>query len=155
MGTSSMRAAALCAVAAAGVFAATATPSSNDYASVTGDWARGDYTNVYEWAQARLAADTNDLPAAYVMVEYDVAFSDFSAMSNSILRMMRLSDAATLPAFTNLYQMTRQGWVYYLDTFLPQQSEAERTTEQQKSYLPGRPLTCSPFLKIMWDNGLW
>ena len=89
------------------------------------------------------------------MVEYDVAFSDFSAMSNSILRMMRLSDAATLPAFTNLYQMTRQGWVYYLDTFLPQQSEAERTTEQQKSYLPGRPLTCSPFLKIMWDNGLW
>ena len=87
MGTSSMRAAALCAVAAASVFAATATPSSNDYASVTGDWARGDYTNVYEWAQARLAADTNDLPAAYVM--------------------------------------------------------------------PGKPLTCSPFLKIMWDNGLW
>ena len=143
------------AMAISATLIANAAPSSNDYASVVADWQSGNYSNVYEWAQQRLAADTNDLPAAYAMVEFDVAFSDFMAMSNSILRMMRLSDAATLPAFTNLYQMTRPGWVYYLESFLPQQNEAERVLEQQKSYLPGRPMTSSPFLKILWDGGLW
>ena len=140
---------------AAMCMAAVATPSQDNYASVTNDWYQGNYSNVYEWAQARLAVNTNDLPAAYAMMEYDVSFSDFNAMSNSILRLMRISDAATQPAFTNLYQMTRPGWEYYLDVFLPKQQESERQAEQMKSMAPGRPMTSSIFLEIFWDNGLW
>ena len=139
----------------ASAFAVHAIPSTNTYTAVTNDWTQGNYSNVYEWAQQRLQANANDLPAAYAMVEYDLAFSDFNAMSNSILRMMRASEMATLPAFTNLYQMTRPGWVYYLDTFLPSQDEATRLIEQQKSYNTGRPLTCDTFLKLFSDNGLW
>ncbi len=132
-----------------------ATPSTDTYVAVTNDWMQGNYSNVYEWAQLRLQANTNDLPAAYAMVEYDLAFSDFNAMSNSIQRMMRISETATLPAFTNLYQMTRPGWVYYLDTFLPSQDEATRLIEQQKSFSPGHRMTSSLFLKLFWDNDLW
>ena len=134
---------------------AAATPSQDNYASVTNDWHLGNYSNVYEWAQLRLAANTNDLPGAYAMVEYDVSFSDFATMSNSILRLLRASDAATLPAFTNLYQMTRPGWEYYLSDFLPRQKESERHAEQLKSLVPGRPMTSSVFLEIFWQNGLW
>ena len=144
------------AAGAAAAMAAGAAPSADNYAAVTNDWTHGNYSNVLEWAQTRLSANTNDLPAAYAMVEYDLAFSDFNAMSNSILRMMRLSDAATGPAaFTNMYQMPRPGWVYSLDSFLPAQSEADRPSEQRKSGRPGRPMTCSPFLKIFWENNLW
>lgn len=144
------------AAGAAAALAAGAAPSADSYAAVTNDWTQGNYSNVLEWAQTRLAASTNDLPAAYAMLEYDLAFSDFNAMSNSILRMMRVSDAAAAPAaFTNMYQMTRPGWVYYLDHFLPAQDEADRPAEQRKSARPGRPMTCSPFLKIFWENNLW
>ena len=89
------------------------------------------------------------------MVEYDISFSDFATMSNSIIRLMRVSDAATLPAFTNLYSMTRPGWEYYLSDFLPRQLESERLAEQQKSLQPGRPMTSAIFLEIFWNNGLW
>lgn len=145
----------LSAAAAVAFLPAQAMPSADNYASVTNDWQQGNYSNVYEWAQSRLSANTNDLPAAYVMVEYDVSFSDFTSMSNSIMRMMRVSDTATLPAFTNLYHKTRPGWTYYLENFLPAQNESEREAEQLKSLAPGRPLTCSPFLDILWENSLW
>ena len=110
---------------------------------------------MHEWAQQRLAANTNDLPGAYAMLEYDLCFSDFNAMSNSIQRMMRVSDDVTLPAFTNLYQSTRAGWVYYLDHFLPAQNDAERLVEQQKSLIPGRRMTCDIVLEMLHDNDLW
>jgi len=116
---------------------------------------QGNYSNVYEWAQQRLAANTNDLPGAYAMLEYDLCFSDFNAMSNSIQRMMRVSDDVALPAFTNLYQSTRAGWVYYLDHFLPAQNEEERLVEQQKSLIPGRRMTCDIVLEMLHDNALW
>ena len=135
--------------------AASATPSADNYSAVTNDWQQGAYSNVYEWAQQRLAANPDDLPAAYAMVEYDVSFSDFAAMSNSIIRLMRVSDAATHPAFTNLYSITRPGWEYYLSDFLPKQLESDRLVEQQKSLPPGRPMTSSIFLEIFWNNGLW
>lgn len=135
--------------------AASATPSADTYCAVTNDWQCGAYSNVYAWAQQRLAANPDDLPAAYAMVEYDISFSDFATMSNSIIRLMRVSDAATLPAFTNLYSMTRPGWEYYLSDFLPRQLESERLAEQQKSLQPGRPMTSAIFLEIFWNNGLW
>ena len=122
-------------IAIAAALALDAAPSADNYAAVT--------------------KNTNDLPGAYAMLEYDLCFSDFNAMSNSIQRMMRVSDDVTLPAFTNLYQSTRAGWVYYLDHFLPAQNEEERLVEQQKSLIPGRRMTCDIVLEMLQDNALW
>ncbi len=55
------------AMAVALAFAANATPSSNNFHSVTNDWYQGNYSNVYELAQQRLVANSNDLVAAVIM----------------------------------------------------------------------------------------
>ena len=79
-------------------------------AVVTNDWRRGAYSNVLELAQSRLAANTNDIVAAYIMKDYDIMFSDFTAMSNSLQRLIRAGALVTLPAYTNRFPRLRQGY---------------------------------------------
>ena len=62
---------ALAAIAAATLCA---TPSSNTVEAVTQDWKQGNYSNVYELAQARFAVNSNDLVAAHLMMEFDKKF---------------------------------------------------------------------------------
>ena len=144
--------AALAATAAA-VFA---EPSSNDFHAVTNDWYQGNYSNVYELAQQRLVANSNDLVAAVIMESYDLRFSSFAAISNSILRLMRASESATLPAYTNMYwRFYRDEYNWYLGEYLPQQSEARRQTEMYKAYKIHVPMSCAPTLNTFWDNNLW
>ena len=119
-------------------------------------WYQGNYSNVYELAQQRLAANTNDLVAAVIMETYDLRFSSFAAISNSILRVMRASEAATLPAYTNMYwRYYRDDYNWYLGEYLPQQSEARRQSEMYKAYKIHVPMSCAPTLKTFWDNNLW
>ena len=133
-----------------------ATPSGDNYAAVTNDWYQGNYSNVYELAQQRLVANSNDLVAAVIMESYDLRFSSFAAISNSILRVMRASEAATLPAYTNMYwRFYRDDYNWYLGEYLPQQSEARRQSEMYKAYRIHVPMSCAPTLKIFWDNDLW
>ncbi len=143
------------AIASALASTAEAAPSEDSFAAVTNDWHAGAYSNVYELAQQRLAINTNDLAASHMMVEYDVSFSDKSSISNSVVRLLRVSDAETNPAFTNYYAATRAGWVCYLEEYLPMLTDEQRTAEQSKSYIPGRSMTCQRMLKLLWDNGLW
>jgi len=136
--------------------AAFATPSSNNFHAVTNDWYQGNYSNVYELAQQRLSSNSNDLVAAVMMETYDLRFSSFTAISNSILRVMRASEAATLPAYTNMYwRFYRDDYNWYLGEYLPQQSEARRQSEMYKAYRIHVPMSCAPTLKIFWDNDLW
>ena len=133
-----------------------AAPSADNYASVTNDWYQGNWTNVYELAQQRLAANTNDLVAAVIMETYDLRFSSFAAISNSILRVMRASEAATLPAYTNMYwRFYRDDYNWYLNEYLPQQSEARRQSEMYKAYKIHVPMSCAPTLETFWDYNLW
>lgn len=142
-------------VAFAVIVAALATPSPNNYVAVTNDWYNGNWSNVYELAQTRFAANSNDLVAANIMVEYDIMFSDHLTMSNSIIRYMRISDAATLPAYTNVYQRVRLGWEIFLNEFLPSRTEADLLEQRTKSYIPHKDMNCDFVLKILWDNGAW
>ena len=47
-----------------------AVPTTNTYVAVTNDWYNGNWSNVYELAQARFVANSNDLVAANIMVDY-------------------------------------------------------------------------------------
>lgn len=144
--------AALAATAAA-VFA---EPSSNNFHSVTNDWYQGNYSNVYELAQQRLVANSNDLVAAVIMESYDLRFSSFAAISNSIQRLMRASEAAALPAYTNMYwRFYRDEYNWYLGEYLPRQSEARRQSEMYKAYKIHVPMSCTSTLKLLWDENLW
>lgn len=133
-----------------------AEPSSNNFHSVTNDWYQGNYSNVYELAQQRLVANSNDLVAAVIMESYDLRFSSFAAISNSILRLMRASEATTLPAYTNMYwRFYRDEYNWYLGEYLPQQSEARRQSEMYKAYKIHVPMSCTSTLKLLWDENLW
>ena len=132
-----------------------ATPSADNYASVTNDWYQGNWTNVYELAQQRLAANTNDLVASHLIVSYDILFSDYQAMSNSIQRLVRALDSVSEPSLTNLCSSLRSGWVYYLEEFLPQQTEAVLQEQRAKSQITHKPLDCDFILEQVAEKGLW
>lgn len=146
----------IAALLAATAVAAYAVPSENNYHAVTNDWYQGNYSNVYELAQQRLSSNSNDLVAAVIMESYDLRFSSFADISNSILRVMRASEASTFPAYTNMYwRIYRDDYNWYLNDYLPQQSEARRQSEMYKAYRIHVPLSCAPILKTFWDNNLW
>ena len=132
-----------------------ATPSGDNYAAVTNDWYQGNWTNVYELAQQRLAANTNDLVASHLMVSYDILFSDYQAMSNSIQRLVCALDSVSEPSLTNLCSNLRSGWVYYLDEFLSQQTDAVLQEQRAKSQIPHKPLDCDFILEQISESGLW
>ena len=133
----------------------TAAPTADNFAAVTNDWYNGRWTNVFELAQQRFAVNSNDLVAANIMVDYDILFSDPQTISNSIIRLMRISDAATLPAYTNLYRIMRPGLIYYLGEFMPQQDEASLLEQREKSFIIHKRMSSGVILKLLLDNGAW
>ena len=150
-----MKAAVTVAMALVLAFTVGATPTENTYHAVTNDWYNGNWTNVYELAQARLVVSSNDLVAANLIVSYDVLFSDVCTMSNSVTRLINAMDQSSAPALTNLHSRLRPGWIYFRDQFLPYQTATDLQQQHEKSYITHKPLDCDFVLKAIWDNGLW
>ncbi len=141
--------AALCAVTAV------ATPSSNSVEAVKQEWYNGNYSNVYELAQQRLAVNSNDVVAAHLMMEYDTAFSSRTAMSNSVMRLVEVSDTVTLPAFVEHYQAMRSGWIWYASEYLPSRTDAQLEAHRQKAHETHRAMSSDFLLEILDEGGLW
>lgn len=132
-----------------------AAPSADNFHSVTNDWWNGNYTNVYELAQLRYAANTNDLVAAHLMAEYDMSFSTREAISNSYMRLVRVADGVTHPALTNLYSIARSGFIRYASVYAPSWTDAELEEHHRKSLEPHQTMNCDFVLEIISENGLW
>ena len=132
-----------------------AAPSANTLEAVKSDWWNGNYTNVLELAQQRFAADSNDLVAAHLMMEFDTAFSGWDAASNSVMRLVRISDEATLPAYTNLYRSSRSGWIRYANKYLPSRTDEQWEQHRQRMLKPHRSMSSDFILELLAENGLW
>ena len=132
-----------------------AAPSADNFHSVTNDWWNGNYTNVYELAQLRYAANTNDLVAAHLMAEYDMSFSTREAISNSYMRLVRVTDGVMHPALTNLYSIARSGFIRYASVYAPSWTDAELEEHHRKSLEPHQTMNCDFVLEIISENGLW
>ena len=145
----------LSALAAIATATLCAAPSSNTVEAVTQDWRLGNYSNVYELAQARFASNSNDLVAAHLMMEFDTAFSSREAASNSIMRLVRISDEVTLPAYTNLYGMARSGWIWYASEFFPSLTDTELEQHHTWAQTTRHEMSSDFMLKILWNNNLW
>ena len=143
---------ALATIAAATLCAA---PSSNTVEAVTQDWRQGNYSNVYELAQARFASNSNDLVAAHLMMEFDTAFSSREAASNSIMRLVRISDEVTLPAYTNLYGLARPSWIWYANEFFPSLTDTELEQHHIWAQTTRHEMSSDFMLEILWKNNLW
>ena len=132
-----------------------AAPAADNFHSVTNDWWNGNYTNVYELAQLRYAANTNDLVAAHIMAEYDMSFSSREAISNSAMRLVRIADGVTHPALTNIYAAVRGGMIRYASVYVPTWTDAELEEQHQRASAPHRTMNCDFVLELISENGLW
>lgn len=145
----------LMAMAAMMLVMAWAAPSENTFHAVTNDWYHANFSNVYELAQVRLASNEYDVVGAHLMMDWDLCFSDFAAMSNSVTRLIAACDLIAEPAFTNIYSILRGEYMAYRDEYLPKQQEDERAVEQQKGWHPGGFLSSEYMLELLWKCGLW
>lgn len=145
-------AASLVALAAAALPAA---PSADAYPAVTNDWRNAAFSNVYELAVQRRAADSNDVVSAYLLFDWALAFGDLAALSNAVTRVVEASDLVTNAVFAGVYSAMRPLCLAYRDEFLPLQTEALLQGEQQKLQTPGTGLANDFILRLLWENGLW
>ncbi len=134
---------------------ALAMPSSNNFHAVTNDWYNGNFSNVYELAQMRLAANSNDVVGAYMMLDWDMAFSDYATISNSMMRVVANSDLITVPSFTNAYGRCRSMCISFCEDYIPRQDETMREAAQENSRKQFGFMTNQGMLRILWNEGLW
>lgn len=132
-----------------------AIPTTNTYASVTNDWYNAYYTNVYELAQQRLSGNTNDLVAAYLMLEWQTAFGSVASVSNALTRVIDLSDSVTNQPFRTTHLALREANLEYRDVVLPTINDAEVEAERYKAFLPHKKMTYDLMLRLLWTSGLW
>lgn len=132
-----------------------ARPSLDSYAGVTNDWYQACYSNVYELAQNRLAANSNDLVAAYLMLDWSTAFEYASETAMRMTRVITLSDSITNEPFASVHQRIRPALVEYRDEFLPTLSREAEDAERHKVFQRGRVITSSYMLRLLEQSGLW
>lgn len=155
MDMKTVMAAILAATGACGALKASAAPTADDFHSVTNDWWNGNWTNVAELADARLAADTNDLVAVHLKAEFALNFQGRGEISNEVARMVRVCDAVAAPAFTNEWATVRGAWGYFLSTALPAFTDAQLAEQHEKSAAPHRKMLMERILRVISENGLW
>ena len=131
------------------------TPSSNNFHAVTNDWYNGNFSNVYELASIRLSSNSVDVVGAYLMLDWDLSFSDYVSISNSMMRVVANSDLVTVPSFTNAYGKCRNMCISFCEDYIPRQDETMREAAQENSRKPFGFMTNQGMLRILWDEGLW
>lgn len=132
-----------------------AIPSEDCYVAVTNDWYQGNFSNVYELAETRLAANTNDVVAAYLMHDWNMAFGYAADISNGLNRVIAASDSVTNQVFVNLFNRMRPAYLEYQREFLPTLRDVDMDAERYKAYRRGRTMTSSLVLRVLDEQGLW
>ena len=131
---------------------ASSVSASAYYDTITNLWFTAHQTNVLALANQRLMANTNDIAGLLIRASWDFAFSDSTAISNSLERVLSVGGAITTPAFTNEFAFTRIDIQFTLDN-LAVRPEEERAADILKSSSPGRLPHFYEDLKALDDDG--
>ena len=130
-------------------------PSPNTYHGVTNDWYNANFSNVLELAEARLAANSNDIVGVTLKLGYDVSFGDIATLSNSVARFIDVADTVCAPSFSNEYWAVRSEEIRFRDVFIPTLTPAAVEAERHKALLPHKPIPERRYLMLLWRDGLW
>ena len=76
------------------------------YTKLVNLWSQGKTTDVLEIADARLAADTNDIAGLILKAKCHLDSYEVSALSNAYLRVIQVGDTITTTHFMEHYQLT-------------------------------------------------
>lgn len=137
---------------ALGLALAPALQASPYFTNVTNEWWQGRQTNVLTMAEARLAANTNDIAGLLMKASYDFDFSNSTILSNSLVRVLSVGETVTSPAFTNAFWLTR---LDIRGTFitLARETPEEHASDMRKVMGAGHPMAYSDELKALDEDG--
>ena len=132
-------------------------PCLGDFVTVTNLWYEGHKTNVLAIAEQRLAANSNDLAGLILKMEYNLAFSNNSCLSNDALLVISVANDMTNEHIKAHSQVMRSYLEMFLDylahDYHPTESEIE--LEKQKGFIIHKPMTYEIPLKALHDDGLF
>ena len=137
---------------AALILTATSVRASDYFANATNLWFQGHQTNVLTMANQRLAANTNDIAGLLMKASYDFDFSDATALSNTLARVLAVGETITTPAFSNAFRLVRidiRGTFKTISTETPE----EHAADMLKVMGPGHPMAYDFALEALDDDG--
>lgn len=106
---------------------------TNFYANVTNLWFKGDKSNVFALANARLSQNSNDIAGLVLKMECYCAWLDLPQVSNSILRVIQIGDTVTTSNFVRRFQIERQELLDDLELFKTYPTPQELSIEREKA----------------------
>lgn len=141
----------LCAIIM-GLALAPTLQASSYFINVTNEWWQGRQTNVLTMADARLAANTNDIAGLLMKASYDFDFSNSTTLSNTLARVLAVGETVNSPAFTNVFRLTRldiQGTFITLGSETPE----EHSSDMLKVMGAGHPMAYLDELNALDEDG--
>jgi hypothetical protein len=138
------------------VNSSTGLAQTNFYTNVTNLWYQGYKTNVLAIANARLAANSNDIAGLILKSEYHLAFCEDAAISNAYSRVMQVGDMIATTNFVKCWQEEggKQDYLDVLDymaenPLTPQQIQEERV----KGFINEKPLADAYLIEALQKDG--
>jgi len=129
---------------------------TNFYTNVTNLWYQGCKTNVLNIANARLAANTNDIAGLILKAEYHLEFCEDAALSNAFLRIIQVGDTIATTNFVKCWQEVgaKQNYLDILDhmsenPLTPQQIQEESL----KGFITEKPLSAAYLIEALQKDG--
>jgi len=129
---------------------------TNFYENVTNLWYQGYKSNVLAIANARLAANSNDIAGLILKAEYHLEFSEESLLSNAYLRVIQRADTITTTNFAKCWQEEggRQDYLDVLEDMAenpltPQQIQEDRA----KGFINEKPLIDAYLIEALQKDG--
>ena len=131
-------------------------PSLGDFTTVTNLWYEGHKSNVLAIAEQRLAANSNDLAGAIIMLDYDLEFSNEGNYSNDVRRILSSTNNLPMGTFVNnidLISSTLNGFLDYLSS--NPMTPADIQKEKSKALIIHKPMSNEILLQWLHDDGLF
>ena len=136
--------------------AGTGLAQTNFYTNVTNLWYQGYKSNVLAIANARLAANSNDIAGLILKAEYHLEFCEEAQLSNAYLRVIQRADMITTTNFAKCWQEEggRQDYLDILEyiaekPLTPQQIQQERL----KGFINEKPLPDGYLIEALQKDG--
>ena len=131
---------------------------TNFYTNVTNLWYQGGEfrTNVLTIANARLAANSNDIAGLILKAEYNLEFYNVGDISNSYLRVIQVGDTITTTNFVKDWQeeMSKASILGILDDFAETPvTPQEIQKEKPKAFLKHKRMTHDSLIEALQKDG--
>jgi hypothetical protein len=136
--------------------AGTGLAQTNFYTNVTNLWYQGYKSNVLAIANARLAANSNDMAGLILKADYELEFYEGGNLSNCFLRVIQVGDTITTTNFVKRWQeeQSRYAILDLLDVIAETQLTPQQIQdEKQKAFINKKPLPDADLIEALPKDG--